>query len=178
MIFNMLDKLFFGALLVLALQVPQLTDHYQQFLAGMHEASQWQIEGYQQTASKYDYPSIDAMIEHHLLNEVPSVRDDALQKQQTLAQHTMLSEGLITFQTGNIFQKLQFMLSPQGWQYVGATIDNFSFGLPITSEGILFGVLLGLFLNMLVSAPTSILVKKAARKRQIRKEAGEIKISN
>jgi hypothetical protein len=34
-------KLFFGITLVLALQVPQLADHYQQFLAGMHASSQW-----------------------------------------------------------------------------------------------------------------------------------------
>ncbi|MFT7199432.1 MAG: hypothetical protein ACI9UD_001077 [Glaciecola sp.] len=40
----------FGITLVLAIQVPQLADYYQQFLADMHESSQWQINGYQETA--------------------------------------------------------------------------------------------------------------------------------
>ena len=166
MIFKTLDKLFFGITLVLALQVPQLVDHYQQFLAGMHESSQWQIDGYQATATKYDYPSIDAMIEHHLQNTVPSVRDDALQKQETLARHKVLSEGLSTFQNGNLFQKLTFILSPSGWQYLDNTLENFSFGLPITTEGILFGVVFGLILNLLISTPTSMIVKKRRAKKE------------
>ncbi|WP_412971180.1 DUF2937 family protein [Glaciecola sp. MF2-115] len=169
MIFRTLDKLFFGITLVIALQVPQLADHYQQFLAGMHESSQWQINGYQETANRYNYASVSAMIEHHLQNDVASVRDDAIQKQQTIATHQVLSEGLATFQNGNLLQKLMFMLSPSGWQYVDNTLENFSFGLPITTEGILFGVVFGLFLNMLVSTPASIIAKRRRSKKLISK---------
>lgn len=169
MIFKTLDKLFFGITLVLALQVPQLADHYQQFLAGMHESNQWQIDGYQKTAKKYNYNSVDAMIEHHLQNAVPSVRDDAVQKQQTIIKYNELSEGLAVFQSGNIIQKLFFMLSPSGWQYIDNTLENFSFGLPITTEGILFGVLFGLFLNLLISTPTSMIAK---RRRERKKQKG------
>lgn len=169
MIFKTLDKLFFGITLVLALQVPQFADHYQQFLAGMHESSQWQMNGYQQTAKKYNYASVDAMIEHHLQNAVPSVRDDAVQKQQTIIKYNELNEGLAVFQSGNIIQKLLYMLSPSGWQYIDNTVENFSFGLPITTEGILFGVLFGLFLNLLISAPSSMIAK---RRRQRKKQNG------
>lgn len=174
MIFKTLDKLFFGVTLVLALQVPQLADHYQQFLAGMHESSQWQIDGYQATANKYNYASIDAMIEHHLQNEVHSVRDDAMQKQQTLTTHAVLSDGLTTFQNGNIIQKLLFMLSPSGWQYIDNTLQNFSFGLPITTEGILFGVVFGLLLNMLISTPSSMIAKKHRARKATRKQIKQI----
>ncbi|MFT7259819.1 MAG: hypothetical protein ACI9MS_001681 [Glaciecola sp.] len=166
LIFKTLDKLFFGITLLLALQVPQLADHYQQFLAGMHESSQWQINGYQETAKKYNYASMDAMIEHHLKNEVPSVRDDAVQKQQTIIKYNELSEGLVIFQHGNIIEKLVFMLSPSGWQYIDNTVDNFSFGLPITTEGILFGVLFGLFLNLLISTPTYMIAKRQRERRK------------
>lgn len=165
MIFKTIDKLFFGVTLVLALQVPQLADHYHQFLAGMHESSQWQINGYQETADKYSYASINDMVEHHLRNDVPSVRDDAIQKQETLLRHNELSEGLLVFNEGNLIQKLMFMMSPSGWQYVDNTVENFSFGLPITTEGILFGIVFGLFLNLLVSAPTSVIAKKRQAKK-------------
>jgi hypothetical protein len=61
------------------------------------------------------------------------------------------------------------MLSPSGWQYIDNTLENFSFGLPITTEGILFGVLFGLFLNLLISAPTSMIAK---RRRERKKTKG------
>jgi hypothetical protein len=169
LIFRTLDKLFFGITLVIALQVPQLADHYQQFLAGMHESSQWQVNGYQEIADRYNYASVNAMIEHHMQNDVASVRDDAIQKQQTIATHQVLSDGLTTFQNGNLFQKLLFMLSPSGWQYVDNTLENFSFGLPITTEGILFGVVFGLFLNMLISTPASMIAKRRRSKKLLRK---------
>jgi hypothetical protein len=51
----------------------------------MHESSQGQINGYQETVKKYNYASMDAMIEHHLRHEVWDVRDDAVQKQQLLS---------------------------------------------------------------------------------------------
>lgn len=157
--------MFFGITLVFALQVPQLADHYQQFLAGMHESSQWQINGYKEIAKKYNYASTDAMIEHHLTNEVPSVRDDAVQKQQTIIKYNQLSKGLAVFQNGNLIEKLIFMISPTGWQYIDNTLENFSFGLPITAEGILFGVLFGLFLNLLISTPTSMIAKRQRKRR-------------
>lgn len=171
MIFKTIDKLFFGVTLVLALQVPQLADHYHQFMAGMHESSQWQINAYQETANKYDYTSIDNMIEHHLKNAVPSVRDDAIQKQKTLIRHKELSEGLAIFNDGNLFQKLIYMLSPSGWQYVDNTLENFSFGLPITVEGISFGIIFGLFLNLLVSTPTSMIAKRRRARKEMAKRA-------
>lgn len=166
LIYQTLDKLFFGITLVLALQVPQLADHYHQFLAGMHESSRWQIKGYQETATRYHYVSVDAMIAHHLQNEVPSVRDDALQKQKTIIHYNELSDGLSVFQNGNLFEKLIFMLSPSGWQYIDNTLENFTFGLPITTEGLLFGVLFGLFLNLLVSTPTSMIAKRQREKKK------------
>jgi hypothetical protein len=152
----------FGITLVLAFQVPQLADHYQQFLAGMHESSQWQINGYQETAKKYNYASMDAMIEHHLKNEVPSVRDDAVQKQQTIIKYNERSEGLVIFQNGNIIEKLVFILSLGTWQYIDNTLANFLFGLPITTEGILFG----LFLNLLISTPISMIAKRQLKRRK------------
>ncbi|WP_425057197.1 DUF2937 family protein [Shewanella decolorationis] len=36
MITRLFDKLIFGFILVMALQLPQLADHYQQFLAGLY----------------------------------------------------------------------------------------------------------------------------------------------
>jgi hypothetical protein len=171
MILSTLDKLFFGFTLVLALQVPQFTDQYYQFLAGVQSSNQWQIDGYQRTADKYGYASIEAMIDHHLSNDVESVRDDAGQKQATLKRFNSIAEGLQVFETGNLLQKVAYTLSEQGREFVKPTLNQFSFGLPITSEGIIFGILFGLFLNLIISAPTRVVVhKRRLRKKQSKNE--------
>jgi hypothetical protein len=107
-----------------------------------------------------------AMIEHHLKNEVPSVRDDAVQKQQTIIKYNERSEGLVIFQNGNIIEKLVFILLPGSWQYIDNTLANLSFGLPIPTEGILFGVLFRLFLNLFISTPISMIAKRQLKRRK------------
>lgn len=170
LIYSTIDKLFFGLTLLFALQVPQLADQYHQFIAGAYDANQWQIDGYQTTADKYGYPSIDDMIEHHLKNDVESVRDDAIQKQSTLQRQNDLGKGLQVFAEGNLIEKIGFMLSPSGWPYLDKTLKQFTFGLPISTEGILFGVILGLLLNLIISAPTQIVVRKRRARKKAAKE--------
>ncbi|MBF7071984.1 DUF2937 family protein [Glaciecola sp. MH2013] len=166
MILSTLDKLFFGLTLLFALQVPQFTDQYYQFIAGVQSSNQWQIDGYQQVANKYNYASIEAMIAHHLNNEVDSVRDDALQKQQTIARFNAIENGLSIFEKGNLLQKLAYIASANGREFVGPTLKQFSFGLPISTEGIVFGVVFGLLLNLLFSAPARVIVKKRKARKQ------------
>jgi hypothetical protein len=62
LIARLIDKLVFGFILVIALQLPQLADHYQQFLSGLYESTRWQVEGYEATAKEYHYADVDAMI--------------------------------------------------------------------------------------------------------------------
>lgn len=153
MIARLIDKLVFGFILVIALQLPQLADHYQQFLSGLYESTRWQVEGYEATAKEYHYADVDAMIARHQQNEEPSVRADAEQKLQTLALYKALTQGVAIFNTGNLFEKTAYMFNPVRFDYLEKTISNFKPGIPLTSSGIGFGVLVALVVHYLGSIP-------------------------
>lgn len=153
MIARLIDKLVFGFILVIALQLPQLADHYQQFLSGLYESTRWHVEGYEATAKEYHYADVDAMIARHQQNEEPSVRADAEQKVQTLALYKALTQGVAIFNTGNLFEKTAYMFNPVRFDYLEKTISNFKPGIPLTSSGIGFGVLVALVVHYLGSIP-------------------------
>lgn len=159
MILRFLDKLIFGAALIAALQIPQLADHYQQYLSGLHSSTEWQVTGYEATATKYKYTNAKAMIEHHLQNDVPSVRMDAQQKLATIEQLKDIQSGISVFNNGNLLEQTLYMFNPENYDYLTETLANFKLGIPLTVEGFAFGVIVGLFINMLIGLPFVMLSK-------------------
>ncbi|MGL5047200.1 MAG: DUF2937 family protein [Shewanella sp.] len=163
MIGRLIDKLVFGFILVIALQLPQLADHYQQFLAGSYESTRWQVEGYEATAKEYHYADAEAMIAQHQQNEAPSVRADAAQKLQTLVLYQELTLGVAMFNVGNLFEKTAYMFNPVRFDYLKKTISNFTPGIPLTSSGIGFGVLVALVAHYLGSIPFMLWARRNKR---------------
>ena len=153
MIGRLVDKIIFGAALIFALQIPQLVDHYQQFLSGLYESTKWQVDGYENTAKQHEYSDLKAMIDHHLRNDVASVRTDAQQKLFTLDLYNELRNGVGIFDEGNLLDKAIYMFNPARYEFLEKTIINFKLGIPLTVSGITFGVILGLVLNYVISLP-------------------------
>jgi hypothetical protein len=147
------DKIIFGIALIIALQVPQLADHYQQFLSGLYESTKWQVDGYEATAKQHEYPDLRVMIEHHLQNNDASVRTDAAQKLYTLELYDELTNGVIVFQEGNLLDKAVYMFNPARYGNLEITLSNFKLGIPLTLNGIAFGVIVGLLINYIITLP-------------------------
>ncbi|GHB78827.1 hypothetical protein GCM10008107_30450 [Psychrosphaera saromensis] len=147
------DKIIFGTALIIALQVPQLADHYQQFLSGLYESTKWQVDGYEATAKEHEYPDLRAMIAHHLENDDASVRTDAAQKLYTLELYDQLTNGVIIFNEGNLLDKAIYMFNPSRYGNLEKTVSNFKLGIPLTLNGIAFGVIVALLLNYLITLP-------------------------
>lgn len=160
MILRLLDKLIFAVTLVLALQVPQLADHYHQFLSGLYQSTKWQVDGYEATARQYEYPDTNAMIGHHLQNNVASVRADAEQKLATLAIYEQLQDGMLVFKSGNLLKKAVYMFNPARLDYLKAALNNFKPGIPLSLDGLMFGLLLGLLLNYIAILPFMFLARR------------------
>ncbi len=160
MIGRLLDKLVFGAALILALQVPQLADHYHQFLSGLYESTKWQVDGYQATAREYGYPSVRALVEHHMQNDVASVRKDALQKLATLDQYEHLQAGMAVFENGNLLSQTMYMLHPERYRYLEKVVSNFDPGVPLTLGGWTFGVVVGLLINTVLTLPFALWTRR------------------
>jgi hypothetical protein len=178
MILRFLDKLLFGIALIAALQIPQLADHFQQYLSGLHTSTQWQVNGYETTATNYSYKNAKAMIEHHLQNDVPSVRMDAQQKLATMQQLEKLQSGITIFNTGNLLEKTMYMFNPRNYSYLSETLANFKMGIPLSVEGFTFGLLVGIFINLLIGLPFVLLSKtRKANKTDIFKNQSSQQIA-
>jgi len=160
MLLRLVDKFVFGIALLLSLQVPQLADHYHQFLFGQYEATRRQVDGYAETANQHGFDSIDLMIDRHLNNNEPSVRTDALQKLVTLESFHDLREGVIIFERGNLVQKSIYMFNPDRHHRLRQTLENFKIGIPLTLEGIGFGFVLALLLNFILIQPLAYLFQR------------------
>ncbi|WP_027251859.1 DUF2937 family protein [Photobacterium halotolerans] len=163
MVGRIVDKLLFGVMLIAALQVPLLADHYQQYLAGLFEATQWQVKGYENTARQYGYPDVNAMIEQHLDNQEASVRADALQKQATLSHYQDLKAGLAVFEQGTLIEKSVYMFTPARFDALEKTLTHFKPGIPLSLNGLMFGAILGLAANILLTLPFSLLFRRKRR---------------
>ncbi|WP_428033678.1 DUF2937 family protein [Amphritea sp.] len=165
MIGRLLDKLIFGVTLLLALQIPQLADHYQQYLAGMYESTEWQVESYEATAKRFGYADIRSMIKQHQQNSEPSVRADAQQKLATLELYDELQQGIAVFANGDLLSKSLYMFNPARYHLLEKTLDNFKPGIPLTTEGMLFGVITGLLLNLMLTQPCVFLARRLRRRQ-------------
>ena len=163
MIGRLLDKLVFGVALIVALQMPLLVDHYHQYLSGWYKATQWQVDGYEATAKTHQFANAQAMIETHLKNPEPSVRTDAEQKLATVELLADLSVGMDTFATGNLLEKMLFMLHPNRIQVLKDVVQNFKPGIPLNASGLVFALVVALLLNFLLMLPFRVFGRKRVK---------------
>ena len=163
MIGRLLDKLVFGVALIVALQMPLLVDHYHQYLSGWYKATQWQVDGYEATAKTHQFANAQAMIENHLKNPEPSVRTDAEQKLATVELLADLSVGMDTFATGNLLEKMLFMLHPNRIQVLKDVVQNFKPGIPLNASGLVFALVVALLLNFLLMLPFRVFGRKRVK---------------
>jgi hypothetical protein len=170
LILRIVDKLIFGAALLLALQLPLLADHYQQYLSGMYQATKWQVDGYAATAKANQFADVQSMLEQHLQNSEPSVRDDARQKLATMDVLADLTQGMVVFKQGYLVEKLLFMLHPSRYGNLKKVIRQFKPGIPLSPGSLAFSVLVALLLNLLLMLPFQ-LVRAGKRPASIVRKA-------
>lgn len=163
---RMIDKIIFGFALIAALQFPLFAEHYHQFLSGYYKATQQQIDSYETIAKEHNYPNLEAMIEHHLKNTVPSVRSDAQAKLNTLEIYEELLEGMSIFQYGNLAEKSIYIFFTGNKERLSITLSNFEPGIPLSLEGLGIGVIAGLLINFFITLPFSMLSKRLSRKKR------------
>lgn len=167
MILRIVDKLIFGAALLLALQMPLLADHYHQYLSGLYKATKWQVDGFETTAKANEFADVKAMIDNHLQNSEPSVRDDARQKLATVDLLAELTQGMAVFEHGYLVEKILFMLHPDRIEALKDVAQNFKPGIPLTFSGLGFGAVLALIVNMLLMLPFTLFSRGAKSRRSV-----------
>lgn len=149
LIVRTIDKLFFATVLVALLQIPILADHYLQFMSGYYEATKEQVDGFRQTAIRFEYKDTDAMISDHLQNSSPSVREDAKQKLLIIDKFKEIESAIAIFRADNIFKKTVYMLDPSHWGSLDKVIANFKPGIPLSIPEVSYAAILALVINWL-----------------------------
>lgn len=150
---NILDKLVFGTLLLLALQLPLLADHYLQYVSGYFAALEKQVEGFALNAQLNGYDDVYAMIEDLLLNNTAAVRLDAQQKLSTLEEYEDLTLLLSKFANGNFLQQTWYMFQPSRYETLRNVLENFEPGIPLGLDEILYAIVLAMLLNLCLLLP-------------------------
>ncbi len=163
MIVNLLDKLIFAGLLLIAFQVPVLSDHYVQYLSGYYEATKHQVEGFRSNAVRHGYPDEYAMINDLLQNPNAVIKDDARQKQLTLREFDELTQTLTTLINGNYFERAWFISSPKQWKTLDKVLVNFKPGIPLSINDLVYSVLIALLLSTLLTLPLRVAFISRAR---------------
>lgn len=152
-VIRLVDKLVFSALLLIALQIPILADHYRQYLSGFVDATEQQVAGYQRLADEFGYPSIDAMIVALEQNPEAVIRADAENKKVTLAQLKELQHGLTTLQQGHYYEQAWYMFTPTHSETLKRVLENFAPSVPLTPTAIIYSVVTAMLLNFLLWLP-------------------------
>jgi len=150
---NTLDKVIFATVLILAFQIPIISDHYLQYLSGYFQSTKDQVAGYQKNALQHQYANVDEMIADLLQSKSPVVRSDAMQKQQNLTKYHELTVAIEILQTGDVFQRAWYMFNPSRWQVLKQVMVNFKPGLPLTIKDLLYACLFALLASFLLMLP-------------------------
>lgn len=169
MISGIFDKLIFGTVLLALMQLPLLTDHYLQYLQGYFDAVQKEVARDQVLAQKHNYPSVQALIEAHKTSHLPSVKADAENKSQRLAELAQLQQGISVLSHGHLGQKVMYMLNPGHSQTLVAVTQNFKPGIPLSPQYLLICALMALAFNMLGALPIKI-VRRIKQKKRIKEK--------
>jgi len=147
MVFSIIDKAVFSLLLFISLQIPNFVNHYHQFINGYYQALEKQVDGYQLTALEHNYPDTESMIEHHMANNVSSVRSDAKQKKRTIEDYNRLENALLLFEGNNLALKLVFISKPHNHHFFSQSLVNYKPGIPMDVYSLGFSFIFAVVVN-------------------------------
>ena len=148
-----IDRLLFACLLLIALQLPILSDHYRQYLSGYIDGLNEQVETWQQLAKEFKFDSVDDFITHLQGNADPIVAKDAQTKRDTLIELHNKQAGLAVLNSDNYPQHWLYIFSPNNFSTLSKVIENFRPSLPLTPTAIVYSVVLAIILDAILLMP-------------------------
>ncbi|WP_054112519.1 DUF2937 family protein [Marinagarivorans algicola] len=164
MISSIIDKLIFGMVLIVLMQLPLLADHYLQYLQGYFDATQKEVARDQALAKQYNYPTVYALIAAHKQSDIASVQADAERKSLRIQELAELQHGILLFTDGTLADKLVYMLTPKHSKTLATVTQNFKPGIPLHPQYLIFCTFFALMFNIIGAMPIK-LVRYVKHKR-------------
>jgi hypothetical protein len=165
---GILDKLIFGIVLLTLFQLPLLADHYKQYLSGYYDATKIEVEALNALAQQNNYSDVQALIAAHQASNLPSVRQDADNKQALLYRFDSLQKGIAVFTNESLWQQTAYMLTPSRHETLQRVVSHFEPGIPLSPQYLLICALAALLFNLLMASPVKI-VRKVKQRRRTKK---------
>tara|TARA_B100000929_G_scaffold106403_1_gene84226 strand:- start:28 stop:543 length:516 start_codon:yes stop_codon:yes gene_type:complete len=166
-ILRLIDKIVFAALLILMLQVPIVTDHYVQYLNGYVDATQAEVDHYQQLADTYGYTDINSMLTALQANQDALVRDDAQHKQTVMQAHKEAQQALKKLRTSNYFEQAWYFAQPAQYQRLGQVLNLYQPSLPLKPQTVGSALITSFSLYLLLWLPVALLRHRRKKHRQV-----------
>lgn len=149
MIKSLLDKIIFASGVLLFMQVPHFIDQYEQRLGGYYQAQVKQLQLYQEIADRQHGGDLMSLIKDFESSASLSVQQTATTIRLAQQESLQLENDVQQLASGSVVEKIVHMASHLKIDIARAVIITFKPAFPLSIEGLLCGLLGGLFMSML-----------------------------
>jgi hypothetical protein len=135
---RIIDKLGMCGGALLFSQLPLFIQYYTQQLVGRVYELQWQVEAIRQVAIQSG-KGLDQYIQKFILSTDPDFVLQGQLMQQMMSRWHYYSEGLLALEHASLWMQPLIFLRYFDWSVARSTYDNYTAGLTLNSEGLVFG---------------------------------------
>ena len=160
---HLIDRVFIVAVAIAAAQFPLFYADYANTLAGATAEAKTRYDELERAADR-QHLSVDAFIEHHLSNPDAAIRESGDIHRTTVTRYKNLQAALDDVRGAEIWRKP--VVIAQRWDPAIARATTFEPGLPMTSEGLIFGFA-GLLIAALLGAGTRGVYRRASGRHYV-----------
>lgn len=166
---NLSDRILFAAGLLLFMQLPQFMDQYTQRLGGYLQGQQEHLARYQSIADQQFAGDLASLIGDFAASGKSSVREVGHNVSQLVEQIDASIYDLHILEQGQFVSKVIHLSTNMNIDIARETLRIFTPGIPISLEGIVCGLLGGIFLSALfqlvvkILSPQKRLIKATSR---------------
>ncbi|TJY61075.1 DUF2937 family protein [Sinimarinibacterium sp. CAU 1509] len=151
LITGLLDRLLFTAGLLVFLQIPQFVDHYTQRYAGYHQAVADSVAEYQLSADAHYDGDLGLMIHDFNSDDKAAMRDMGGKMERDRDRLQRMTAGLTVLRGSSLIDKLVFLGEDLDRDIARATLEDFTPGLPLSSDALICGLIGGITVSGLLN---------------------------
>jgi len=127
---------------ILALQLPEFIQQYQQYMAGKLSEANWHLKSYQHIADQRYDGSIIVLVNEYIKNDSPAIRQTGELVSQLVNRVDILSMHVTTLNNETYINKLWFFISNVQVQDAKTVMSYYQLAIPLTVEALISGVVL------------------------------------
>lgn len=147
---QLLDKIFFAALLLLGMQIPNFVMQYQQTIAAHFQEAQQQLEQYQTIADRFYRGDLEKLLAVHQSNYVEAISAEAGILERLIQRNAYLRQQLKALSDKQLHQQLLHLLKQPDLAIAEEVYQSYRLTVPLNSEALITGLVLALALNIAV----------------------------